>query len=99
MDETEYPDVRVSMETEFDGVTTPLKIRVIEISKKHFTFWVVHGTISTGGRKRYKYYNLSIKSFKIFIKQFEYQFFIYQNINYSNIIIILFNNYQLNPNK
>lgn len=28
MDEAEYPDVRVSMETEFDGVRTPLKIDI-----------------------------------------------------------------------
>ena len=28
MDETEYPGVRVSMETEFDGVRTPLKIDI-----------------------------------------------------------------------
>lgn len=28
MDEAEYPGIRVSMETEFDGVTTPLKIDI-----------------------------------------------------------------------
>ena len=28
MDETEYPGIRVSMETEFDGVVTPLKIDI-----------------------------------------------------------------------
>ena len=28
MDEAEYPGVRVSMETEFDGVRTPLKIDI-----------------------------------------------------------------------
>ena len=28
MDEAEYPGVRVSMETEFDGVRTPLKVDI-----------------------------------------------------------------------
>lgn len=28
MDEAEYPGIRVSMETEFDGVVTPLKIDI-----------------------------------------------------------------------
>ena len=28
MDEAEYPGIRVSMETEFDGVITPLKIDI-----------------------------------------------------------------------
>ena len=28
MDEAEYPGVRVSMETEFDGVRTPLKVNI-----------------------------------------------------------------------
>lgn len=35
MDEAEYPGIRVSMETEFDGVITPLKDRHFHRRRHH----------------------------------------------------------------